>query len=111
MRMGGTSGGGVKRKLVIKPFKSQPQVPVDFEEQTWNKLQIALDAISRKTSVAFSKEELCQAVEDACMHRLAPGLYAKLSEHCRRHINARVDSLKDQVGMRTEPYLILSYLP
>ena len=23
------------RKMVIKPFKSQPKLPIDFEQQTW----------------------------------------------------------------------------
>lgn len=77
---------------------------------------MALDAINQKTSVAASKvnntlvlcyftlvklkvsqEELCQIVEDVCRHRLAVSFYAKLSEHCRRSINNKVDTLHSLV--------------
>jgi hypothetical protein len=35
-----TSIGSVaKKKLVIKPFKNQPQLPVNFEADTWERLK------------------------------------------------------------------------
>ena len=49
-----------KKHLVIKPFKLQPQLPVDFAAETWRKLQLAVAAIYNRTTVEFSKEELCQ---------------------------------------------------
>jgi hypothetical protein len=89
--------GGTKKKLVIKPFKEAPQLPSGFEDQLWTKLQAALQAIHRKAPAVDSKEELCRAVEDACLLKMAPSLYGKLHAECKRLVFAAVDSLKDQV--------------
>ena len=104
------ANAGPKKKLVIKPFKSAPQLPSDFEQVTWNKLKTALEAISNKTSTSISKEELCQAVEDACRHRLGASIYAKLSEYCRKHIESKVDSLKEFVSSKCSESLNKSIL-
>jgi cullin-4 len=48
------------KKLVIKPFKSQPKLPDNYEELAWSRLKAAVDAVFRKTSVSVSKEELYQ---------------------------------------------------
>lgn len=46
------------KKLVIKPFKSQPKLPENYEEITWTKLKAAVQAVHRKTAIEISKEEL-----------------------------------------------------
>jgi hypothetical protein len=58
-----------KKQLVIKPFKMQPQLPVDFATETWRKLQLAVSAIYNRTTVEFSKEELCQVSQVFYLYR------------------------------------------
>jgi cullin-4 len=47
-------------KIVIKPLKVQPKLPDNFEEDSWNKLKAAVQAIHKKIYISLSKEELCQ---------------------------------------------------
>jgi hypothetical protein len=50
-----------KRPLVIKPFKSAPQVAAeDLGEATWSRLRAALAAVAARSPIEVSKEELCQ---------------------------------------------------
>lgn len=46
------------KKMVLKPFKSQPKLPDNYEVETWAKLQAALVAVNTKVSTPHSKEEL-----------------------------------------------------
>ena len=50
---------GVK-KVVIKPFKTQPALPPNFQEITWNQLELSLHAVYNQTQINTSKEELFQ---------------------------------------------------
>lgn len=34
------AGGDKRKKMVIKPFKVQPKLPENFEDDTWEKLQV-----------------------------------------------------------------------
>jgi hypothetical protein len=54
---GGGNTNGV-RKMVIKPFKTQPKIPENYEQSTWEKLAVAVRAVNSKVAVAISKEEL-----------------------------------------------------
>ena len=53
-----STGPSGPKKLTIKPFKTQPKLPDNFEIDTWNKLKIALHAVNDKVSTSVSKEEL-----------------------------------------------------
>ena len=86
-------GQAKKPQLMIKPFKVAPSVPTDFEEKTWSKLRSAVVAISSKTAIAISKEELYRAVEDLCLQKLSAPLYDKLKSECNGLIKKKVDSL------------------
>lgn len=44
--------------MVIKPFKTQPKIPENYEQSTWEKLAVAVRAVNSKVAVAISKEEL-----------------------------------------------------
>ena len=68
---------------VIKPFKEKPKLPANFEEESWAKLQLAIEALARKESVAVGYEELYQAVEALCLHKMAPRLYTRLQAEVR----------------------------
>ncbi len=47
--------------------------------------QAAVHAVQQHTSVACSLEELYRAVEDLCLHKLAPRLYGRLQQEVDRH--------------------------
>ena len=38
------------KKLVIKPFKTQPKLPENYEDATWSKLKEAINAVNNKIS-------------------------------------------------------------
>jgi len=82
-----------KKKLVIKPFKSQPRLPDNFEEKTWSILEQAVRAVNSETPTSIGKEELYRAVEDLCLHKLSASTYEKLERECESYINKKVDSL------------------
>ena len=46
------------KKMVIKPFKTQPKIPDNYEQSTWEKLAVAVRAVNSKVAVSISKEEL-----------------------------------------------------
>lgn len=79
---------GASKKLVIKNFKEKPQIPENFEEQTWLKLAEAVGAIQRSCAIRYSLEELYQAVENMCSYKMAAGLYQQLQAACMRHVHA-----------------------
>lgn len=93
------------KKLVIKPFKEKPKIPPNFEEVTWEKLKEAVNAIHMKQPVSCSLEELYQAVEDLCLHKMAGNLYSRLQQECEAHI---ADSLQSLVGQSPDPVVFLS---
>jgi cullin-4 len=47
-----------QRKMVIKPFKVQPKLPENFENETWEKLKLAIASVYNKNASVLSKEEL-----------------------------------------------------
>ena len=85
------------KKLVIKPFKSQPKLPPNYEQDTWAKLASALHAVNAKVSTDISKEELYRCVEDLCLHKFGGMVYDNLVKECEGHIFQRVDGLCDHL--------------
>mmetsp|Transcript_26924 Transcript_26924/g.58796 ORF Transcript_26924/g.58796 Transcript_26924/m.58796 type:complete len:739 (-) Transcript_26924:3390-5606(-) len=96
---------GPAKKLVIKPLKSKPELPSDFEESTWIKLQDAVDAVHCKRPVACSLEELYAAVQDMCMHKMSDKLYSRLQQACDTHVASQVLRLCDMLQL--DPVLFL----
>lgn len=88
--------GGPKLTLKIKPFKKLPQLPPNYEDQTWDKLSSAVDAILSKSplSTQVSREELYRNVEDMCVHKMGGKLYDKLKDK----IGDRVKRVMGEVG-------------
>lgn len=72
---GNTNGA---KKMVIKPFKTQPKIPENYKQDTWEKLAVAVRAVNSKVAVAISKEEL---------YRVSFFLYFLYfyHYHCRKH--------------------------
>jgi hypothetical protein len=48
----------LKHKLVIKPLKSIPKLPENFEDVSWKKLKESINAVFLKIATDISKEEL-----------------------------------------------------
>ncbi|XP_066586611.1 cullin-4A [Prorops nasuta] len=82
---------GSARKLVIKNFKSKPKLPENYQEQTWEKLEEAVVAIQTSKSIRYSLEELYQAVENMCNHKMASNLYSNLTILTESHVKANIE--------------------
>ncbi|KAF7269567.1 hypothetical protein GWI33_017456 [Rhynchophorus ferrugineus] len=79
------------KKLVIKNLKSEPKLPEDYIEQTWKKLKSAVLAIQQSKPNQYSLEELYQAVENLCNHKMAPLLYQKLHNLTEQHVAHNIE--------------------
>ena len=78
---------------VIKPFKKQVQIPENFEQLTWDKLHQAIIAIQQNRSIACSREDLYQSVEELCKWKLADRLYGRLEKCCDLHITNTIQAV------------------
>lgn len=79
---------GQGKKLVIKNRKIKPDLPENYEVQTWEKLRVAIRAVHTQQPISYSLEELYQAVENMCSHRMAAKLYDNLRVECERHVQS-----------------------
>lgn len=79
------------KKLVIKNFKEKPKLPENYQEQTWDKLKEAVEAIHKQCAIKSSLEELYQAVENMCSHKMSAQLYDQLKIICENHVQANLD--------------------
>ncbi|XP_036105398.1 cullin-4A isoform X3 [Molossus molossus] len=83
-------GGGGSKKLVIKNFRDRPKLPDNYTQDTWQKLHEAVKAIQSSTSIRYNLEELYQAVENLCSHKVSPTLYKQLRQVCEDHVQAQI---------------------
>ncbi|KAK0133145.1 Cullin-4B [Merluccius polli] len=81
---------GAAKKLVIKNFKDKPKLPENYTHETWQKLKEAVEAIQNSTSIKYNLEELYQAVENLCSHKISAKLYKQLRAVCEDHIKAQI---------------------
>lgn len=84
------------KKLVVKPLARPPSLPEDFEAQTWAKLLDAINAVYQTTAGRYSEEELYQAVQDICVHKMGANLYGRLEKEVAQHAGALVAGLVTQ---------------
>nr|ACE75802.1 cullin-4A (predicted) [Sorex araneus] len=92
-----SSAPGGSKKLVIKNFRDRPRLPDNYTQDTWRQLHEAVRAIQSSTPVTCNLEELYQAVENLCSHKVSPALYKQLrqrintcwQDHCRQMIMIR----------------------
>ncbi|CAH1781894.1 unnamed protein product [Owenia fusiformis] len=82
---------GSTKKLIIKNFKEKPKLPDNYQEQTWEKLKESVQAIHNSTAITSSLEELYQAVENMCSHKMAVALYDQLKVVCEQHVKMNVN--------------------
>ncbi|CAB1337425.1 unnamed protein product, partial [Coregonus sp. 'balchen'] len=86
---------GVAKKLVIKNFKEKPKLPENYTHETWQKLKEAVEAIQNSISIKYNLEELYQAVENLCSHKISAKLYKQLQVVCEDHIKAQIDQFRE----------------
>ncbi|XP_023656319.1 cullin-4B isoform X2 [Paramormyrops kingsleyae] len=87
---------GAAKKLVIKNFKEKPKLPENYTDETWQKLKEAVEAVQNSTSIKYNLEELYQAVENLCSHKISPKLYKQLRLVCEDHIKAQIHQFREE---------------
>ncbi|XP_028671709.1 cullin-4B isoform X5 [Erpetoichthys calabaricus] len=90
-----SSKPGAAKKLVIKNFKEKPKLPENYTDETWQKLKEAVEAIQNSTSIRYNLEELYQAVENLCSHKISANLYKQLRTVCEDHIKAQIHQFRE----------------
>ncbi|XP_037531648.1 cullin-4B [Nematolebias whitei] len=90
-----SSKPGAAKKLVIKNFREKPKLPENYTQETWQKLKEAVEAIQNSTSIKYNLEELYQAVENLCSHKISAKLYKQLRVVCEDHIKAQIDQFRE----------------
>ncbi|XP_047209617.1 cullin-4B isoform X1 [Girardinichthys multiradiatus] len=90
-----SSKPGAAKKLVIKNFREKPKLPENYTQETWQKLKDAVEAIQNSTSIKYNLEELYQAVENLCFHKISAKLYKQLRAVCEDHIKAQIDQFRE----------------
>lgn len=91
MLLNNSSKPGDVKKIVIKNLKTIPTLPENYSESTWEKLREAVIAIQTSKPIAYSLEELYQAVENMCSHKMDSQTYAKLAELTEAHVKSNIE--------------------
>ncbi|KAF9366738.1 Cullin-4 [Mortierella sp. NVP85] len=81
------------RRLIIKNFTETPQLPKDYENETWKVLQQAVQAIQESRPVTSSLEELYKTCENLCHQKYGDSLYKKLTAEVEGHVKKVVGNL------------------
>lgn len=83
------------KRLLVKNFKPTRKVdPKVFLDQTWQKIEKALDTIFQQGNIDFSLEELYRGVENVCRQNMAKEIKDRLVIKCRDYVGS---SLKAKV--------------
>lgn len=92
----------------------KPTLPDNYQEKTWEKLQKAVVAIQTSKSIEYSLEELYQAVENMCSHKMDSQLYTKLTalteSHVKLNIRAFFSDTNDKLVSRNDIMLAIEWL-
>lgn len=73
-------------------FSVKPTLPENYSESTCQKLEEAVVAIQLSRPIKYSLEELYQAVENMCSHKMDAQLYAKLKDLTEAHVKRNVET-------------------
>ncbi|MGH0182095.1 UNVERIFIED_CONTAM: hypothetical protein FKN15_008353 [Acipenser sinensis] len=76
-------------------FAEKPKLPENYTDETWQKLKEAVEAIQNSTSIKYNLEELYQAVENLCSHKISAKLYKQLRAVCEDHIKAQIHQFRE----------------
>lgn len=75
------------KKLTVKNFRTQPKTdPKQYLNQTWAKLDEALDIVFANEKLTFSLEELYRGVENLCRQGHAAELSQRLRKKCKDYV-------------------------
>lgn len=93
------ASGGPKR-LLVKNFKPTRRVdPRVFLDQTWQKIEKALDTIFRQGEIDFSLEELYRGVENVCRQNMAKDIKERLVIKCKNYVGGTLKAkVKESLG-------------
>lgn len=93
------ANGGPKR-LLVKNFKPTRKVdPKAFLDQTWTKIEKALDTIFAQGPIDFSLEELYRGVENACRQGMAKDVKERLIAKCKEYVGGSLKAkVKESLG-------------
>lgn len=85
--------------MFVKNFKvTRKADPRVFFEQTWAKVDAALDTVFARGEINFSLEELYRGVENLCRQGMAKDVLHKLVEKCEGYIKGElVEGVKEAV--------------
>lgn len=82
--MGANAG---PKRLMVKNFRPVRKVdPKAFLEQTWQKIDAALDTIFKQDKIDFSLEELYRGVENLCRQNMARDVKERLVRKCKEYV-------------------------
>ncbi|KAG2188621.1 hypothetical protein INT44_001376 [Umbelopsis vinacea] len=87
------------KKLIIRNFKVKPQLPPNYEDETWDRLKRAVHAIQNHEKVPESLETLYKSCENLCHHKMADRLYTRLREECEKHVQVELQRLSRDMGL------------
>ncbi|KAF2126421.1 Cullin-domain-containing protein [Dothidotthia symphoricarpi CBS 119687] len=89
------------KRLLVKNFRPTRKVdPKLFLDQTWAKIDKALDTIFAGDPVDFSLEELYRGVENVCRQNMARDVKERLVEKCRAYMSGTVlGGVEESAGM------------
>ena len=95
-----SSNAGPK-KLLVKNFRPTRTVdPKVFLDQTWQKVDTALDTIFQQGKIDFSVEELYRGVENICRQGMAVEAKKRLVAKCKTHVDGPLKQGVEQMLAR-----------
>ncbi|KAF1837779.1 Cullin-domain-containing protein [Decorospora gaudefroyi] len=90
------------KRLLVKNFKPTRKVdPKVFLDQTWQKIDKALDTIFRQDEIDFSLEELYRGVENVCRQNMAKDIKERLVGKCKDYVGATLKAKVKESLART----------
>jgi cullin-4 len=88
------------KRLLVKNFKPTRKVdPKVFLDQTWQKIEKALDTIFHQDAIDFSLEELYRGVENVCRQNMAKDVKERLIAKCKDYVGGSLKAkVKESLG-------------
>ncbi|CAG9324817.1 unnamed protein product [Blepharisma stoltei] len=94
----GKLGKQPKKTMVIEPFDDIPKVSENFADDSWVKLEDALNAIITASRTNISREELYRLVNSICVQNLNEWLYERLVQKLQGWIREEIVRLNGIQG-------------
>lgn len=102
------SGKTQPKKLTIS-LKNKPQLPSNYQDETWKKLQAACRAVHSKQPVTATLEDLYKSVENLVDHQMGDVLYKNLEQEIDEHSKTEYKRISADIrGASLEQFLIVT---